>query len=576
MNIGIVAFVGLELTSLRRQLELTALILREKHTLVYRTTEYLQATDERREAINRDFLGKVDVVLGPLEIDLFACRERVAKRIPYIVLLFGATGRGLQPYAGCWQMLNTHDILVGSCTRDMEVVARFFSNAISRNVPFPYDEAQFYPVAPARQAQVRAGLGIAEDQKVILYAGRITVEKNFHTIVKVFSVLRQEMPDLLLIVAGHTTEEPSAGMGVYPFDLGRALRRLEEKLNIPQGAIRYAGHQNTESLRELYSIADICVNMTLNHDENLGLAQVEAMGCGTPVVGSDWGGLADAIHDGITGHKATTVLTQTGVRVNWLEAVATILYLLRNDQARLAMRQACRPYVQQTFSVRQYREHLEALLADVQTFGDDPGEPLALTRFAQEFWDVCGGKGKLHSHPYCRGEHSFELYRQLIECYCGTPPASIAAGCVLMAHEIVCLATPGRMNSQGNLEIDDPIYPLILCVPEAIRTGVELVLGTFDSVATTSVEQLLNGPLRAHRDGPEVLSWMIDAGLLLHVAPEQLKTKLPAISPQINAPFFSVQRLDPRADLAVIDMGQPFNVDMSSASRIFEVATAMA
>lgn len=105
-------------------------------------------------------------------------------------------------------------------------------------------------------------------------------------------------------------------------------------------------------LRNLYSAADAVVNLTLLHDENFGLAQVEAMGCGTPVVGTNWGGLKDTIIEGETGYKVSTVASPAlGVKVDWWEGIHKIVTLLTVEESeRQSFRERSWKHASEKFS----------------------------------------------------------------------------------------------------------------------------------------------------------------------------------------------------------------------------------
>jgi glycosyltransferase involved in cell wall biosynthesis len=549
MNVGIVATPDLTLSSHKTFFPLTDAILREKHTVSYRSMEYLLATDSRKEEIDNNFLEKVDVLIGPLDPDLLRSRARAQKPVPYAVFLQGETGRGLHSYSRCYRYLTTSDILVGNCTSDVAIVNKFFQNATTRNVPFPFDESLFHVLAEDSRQEIRGSLGIDPEDKVLLYSGRLTLEKNVHTLLRLFSVLKSVVPNLHLVLAGPVIDAPASGFGAYPLNLGRTFSKMLEGLNISGKYFHLIGDQGKQRLRELYSMADICVNMTLHHDENFGLAQVEAMACGTPVVGSNWGGLKDTVVDGTTGFKVSTVLTKAGVKVHWLEAVSTILFVLRNNSLRQRLRDSCRSYAQRTFSAARYSSCLESLLEEAKSLHERSSQLLEPTLFARQFWEVCGDKGTLDSPAYCQGSRAFELYRQLIGLYSGTVYAERRPGAGLRPDEILCLATPVRIDSECEIEVNDPIYPMRISIPAVLCSDVKTLLYKFNEAGVMSVQE-------AQRRLPdrwfEVLDWMIEAGVVLRIYPEQLRTELPFIETSINVPLLSIQRVNLSTDIAVV------------------------
>jgi D-inositol-3-phosphate glycosyltransferase len=80
-------------------------------------------------------------------------------------------------------------------------------------------------------------------------------------------------------------------------ELGR-LMALAESLNV-EDSITFTGQRRREQLRYYYSAANVFV--TTPWYEPFGITPVEAMACGTPVVGTAVGGIKTTVVDGETG-----------------------------------------------------------------------------------------------------------------------------------------------------------------------------------------------------------------------------------------------------------------------------------
>lgn len=68
-------------------------------------------------------------------------------------------------------------------------------------------------------------------------------------------------------------------------------------------SITYVGALDEKGMRAAYRRADAFISTPLV--ESFGQTATEAQACGTPVIGTDTGGLKDTIESGITGHLIT-------------------------------------------------------------------------------------------------------------------------------------------------------------------------------------------------------------------------------------------------------------------------------
>lgn len=116
--------------------------------------------------------------------------------------------------------------------------------------------------------------GIPKDAVILLYAGRISPEKNIELLPEFMKLLVKGEKDYRLLVAG---AGPQAEW----------LKEQTEKF-IPNKIIQF-GHLDKETLANYYANADIFVHP--NPREPFGIAPLEAMASGTPTVAPNAGGL---------------------------------------------------------------------------------------------------------------------------------------------------------------------------------------------------------------------------------------------------------------------------------------------
>lgn len=136
---------------------------------------------------------------------------------------------------------------------------------------------------PANPADARAKLGLAGE--IVLFVGRMDRVKGLDVLLRAAALLKHR-PELRLVIVGGSHEEE---------ELHRA-QDLAASLGL---ATLFTGAIPQESLPDYYNAASVVV--VPSHYESFGLAAVEALACGRPVIASMVGGLPAIIHDGENG-----------------------------------------------------------------------------------------------------------------------------------------------------------------------------------------------------------------------------------------------------------------------------------
>jgi len=176
-------------------------------------------------------------------------------------------------------------ITVSNATRrDIETVLRVPSDRISTIYSAPDPAFTCEPDKPDQDRQILDRYSIS--YPFILYAGAIRAQKNIPRLVEAFAVLRHEFEhhprysELRLVIIGdELSKNPAVRRAV-------AHSRIEH-------AVRFLGFVSSETLRVFYRAAEVFAFPSLY--EGFGLAPLEAMACGTPVVASNLPSLIEAV-----------------------------------------------------------------------------------------------------------------------------------------------------------------------------------------------------------------------------------------------------------------------------------------
>lgn len=119
------------------------------------------------------------------------------------------------------------------------------------------------------QVNFREKYHIPADRPMLLYVGRVAFEKNIDFLLSVVHLVKEEIPDILLVITGEGPAEAS---------LHKQVKNLSLEKNV-----KFIGYLDRETeLNACYRAADIFVFASTS--ETQGLVLLEAMAQGTPVV----------------------------------------------------------------------------------------------------------------------------------------------------------------------------------------------------------------------------------------------------------------------------------------------------
>jgi alpha-1,6-mannosyltransferase len=184
-------------------------------------------------------------------------------------------------------------------------------------LPCGVDATMFSPVR--RDGALRARLAIGPESTVLLYAGRLSAEKELDVLFDAYDRLSPR--EFVLLIAG---DGPDAD----------AISRHAET----HPGVKYLGHvESRAELATVYASSDIFLSP--GRHETFGMATLEAISCGLPVVGIRNSGTATFVPSEIG------VLAREGDAEDFAKAISTVATWPLDD-----LRHVCHAFAAEHYS----------------------------------------------------------------------------------------------------------------------------------------------------------------------------------------------------------------------------------
>jgi len=135
------------------------------------------------------------------------------------------------------------------------------------------------------KSHARRELGLPMNAKIVLWNDRITPEKDLATLLDAIPMITKDLPNAFFLIKGRAVNRS------YLNSFHTKLKLVKQLKNVKISAVWIP----QEKLPYLYRASDVFVRTSLL--ESFGLAVIEAMACGTPVVASDCATFPEIIGD---------------------------------------------------------------------------------------------------------------------------------------------------------------------------------------------------------------------------------------------------------------------------------------
>ncbi len=177
--------------------------------------------------------------------------------------------------------LGRHVVANSETTRDYLIRAL---HVRQENIAVIFDAPRLMPApSPADVERVRAELGIALSQPVLVCLGRLAEDKGHAVLLQAMLAIRREFQDVRLLIVGKG-------------HLRRSLLELTQSLGL-DGTVTFMGYRDDVSA--ILGAATLAVHPSVV--DAVPFTNMECLRLGTPVVTTAVGGISEVIRDGETG-----------------------------------------------------------------------------------------------------------------------------------------------------------------------------------------------------------------------------------------------------------------------------------
>lgn len=188
---------------------------------------------------------------------------------------------------------NAQNIVVTTDYLKNEIIKKYSDlNLINKIIKLPpgVDYTFFRPGLDISEIRKKLNL---EDKKIIFTCGRLIKRKNHQLIIKSLPEILKNVPNAIYLIGGTGPEKEN-------------LEKLVNTLSLKK-YVKFLGEINNEDLPLFYNLSDVfCMPSLYDKEagdvEGFGIVFIEAQACETPTIGSNTGGISDAIRDNKDGY----------------------------------------------------------------------------------------------------------------------------------------------------------------------------------------------------------------------------------------------------------------------------------
>ncbi|MGY3211401.1 glycosyltransferase family 4 protein [Mucilaginibacter sp. HD30] len=238
--------------------------------------------------------------------------------------------------------------IIAECPQDKNDLIEYYAANEQKItiIPCGFSDTEFYPV---KKELARRLTRLPQDDHVLLQLGRMVPRKGIDNVIKALAYLPESSKHYRLVIVGGEKELENC-------EEYKRLMNIAATCGVQQ-MVKFIGPRDRDLLKYYYSAADVFI--TTPWYEPFGITPLEAMACGTPVIGANVGGVKYSVADNITGAL---------VPPDDPQSLAQKIFELISDQNKLdQMGQNAIEHVNTNFTWHKVAEQVGALYRQLTT-----------------------------------------------------------------------------------------------------------------------------------------------------------------------------------------------------------------
>ncbi len=190
-------------------------------------------------------------------------------------------------------VVNDADQIIAECPQDREDLIEHYDADPEKItvIPCGFNPNEFHVID---KTVARKKLQLNGDGPILLQLGRMVPRKGVDNVIRSLNKIGDSGSNVRLLVVGGESDLPDEELTP---EIGR-LKKIAIEENVSDRVL-FTGRKRREILKYFYAAADIFI--TTPWYEPFGITPLEAMACGTPVIGANVGGIKYSVTHGKTG-----------------------------------------------------------------------------------------------------------------------------------------------------------------------------------------------------------------------------------------------------------------------------------